>query len=103
MRGKRLVQGRCTVGSIRDANRGPRAIGSVNPTTPPSPLNGADNAVADPGVWIRGVKFKKFRPKRPILSGRLTMLQMFQFKRSYSQSIHFGAYFDIDFGISNSL
>jgi len=26
------------VGSIRDANRGPRAIGSVNPTTPPSPL-----------------------------------------------------------------
>ena len=27
------------VGSIRDANRGPaRAIGSGNPTTPPSPL-----------------------------------------------------------------
>src|SRR6218665_3546406 len=25
MRGERLVQGRCTVGSIRDANRGPRA------------------------------------------------------------------------------
>jgi len=23
-------------------------------------------AVADPGFWIRGVKFKKFRPKPPI-------------------------------------
>ena len=24
------------------------------------------NSVADPGFWIRGVKFKKFRPKSPI-------------------------------------
>ena len=34
-------------------------------STPP-PLLSTPHSVADPGFWIRGVKFKKFRPKSPI-------------------------------------